>query len=62
MLDGSKIRLQSCYSRVKNTLFSYISLIHLPYYYAQFLSAFEKIYLIVLKDETSLQLKINVYS
>ena len=62
MLDGSENRLQSCYPRVKNTLFSCISPIHLIYYQAQFLNAFDKLYFVVLKDETSLQLKINVYT
>ena len=62
MLDGSKNGLQSCYLRVKNTLFSYISPTHLIHYKAQFLNAFEKIDLIIQKDETSLQLKINVYT
>ena len=43
-------------------LFSWISPIHLIYHEAQFLNAFGKINLIVLKDETSLQLKINAYT
>ena len=47
---------------MKNTLFSCISPIHLIYYSAQFLNAFEKIYLVVLKDETSLQLIIQVFT
>ena len=59
MFAGSENCLQSCYLLVKNTLFSSILPIH---YKAQFLNAFEKIYLIVFKDETSLQLKINVYT
>ena len=54
MLDGSQNRLQSCYPRVKNTLVSCISPIHLIYYYTQSLNAFERIDLIVLKDETKM--------